>query len=67
MSFQKCPACDGSGNVYDYFSMGTSAVCPTCQGARIIDEVTGLPPEGQIPKTITTTGDSISNIINELT
>lgn len=45
MSFQKCPICQGSGS--DPFIVSgslTSYPCPTCKGARIIDEVTGLPP-----------------------
>lgn len=45
MSFQKCPICNGSGNdpfiVTGSFS---SYPCPTCKGARIISEITGLPP-----------------------
>ena len=45
MSFQKCPICNGSGN--DPFIVTGSQItypCPTCKGARIIDEVTGIPP-----------------------
>ena len=57
MAYQKCPVCCGTGitaNPYLPLSEGT---CTVCQGAKIIDEYTGLPPEGQIPKVITTTGD----------
>ena len=45
MSFQKCPICQGSGND-PFIAIGSSTnyACPTCNGARIIDEVTGLPP-----------------------
>lgn len=44
MSFQKCPVCDGSGVTYYPLSSTSSAVCETCNGSRIISEVTGLPP-----------------------
>ena len=57
MSYQKCPVCEGSGEVNNPWIPCSSMVCSTCQGARIIDEVTGLPPEAQIPKTVTTTGE----------
>lgn len=53
--FQKCPVCNGNGYSIDGYPY-TESTCSTCQGARIIDEITGLPPEGQIPRTITTTG-----------
>jgi hypothetical protein len=56
--WQKCPVCNGSGFGSDYYG----STCSTCQGARIISEITGLPPEAQIPKTVTTTGDIIVNI-----
>ena len=45
MSYQKCPICNGTGN--DPFIVAgqfTSYPCPTCKGARIIDDVTGIPP-----------------------
>ena len=46
MSFQKCPICNGTGlspfpNMY---SSSTTSPCPTCNGHRIIDDKTGLPP-----------------------
>lgn len=52
MSYQKCPICDGEGTfteMVDAETVGTF-FCGTCNGAKIIDEVTGLPPIGQIPK-----------------
>lgn len=55
MPFQKCPVCNGLGILGVY---GHS--CPTCLGARIIDEMTGLPPTGQISKTTTSTELSIT-------
>jgi len=47
MSFQKCPICEGSGT-HAYYDEGENriGICPVCKGARIIDEITGLPPEG---------------------
>ena len=45
MSFQKCPICNGTGN--DPFIVTGSQIaypCPTCKGARIISELTGIPP-----------------------
>ena len=49
MSYQQCPTCQGIGMVYQnyYYHQVT---CPTCKGARIIDELSGLPPVEQIPK-----------------
>ena len=45
MSFQKCPICEGTGND-PYITIGSQLEypCPTCKGARIIDDVTGFPP-----------------------
>jgi len=50
MSFQKCPICNGSGNdpwigeIPLSLSSYTKHPCPTCNGARIINELTGIPP-----------------------
>lgn len=45
MSWQKCPVCNGEGTICIPISYaGTNPVCPTCKGARIISELTGLPP-----------------------
>ena len=40
--YQKCPICNGSGISMTITS--SNAVCPTCQGRRIISEINGLPP-----------------------
>jgi hypothetical protein len=47
MSFQKCPICEGTGN-NPYITLGSQLEypCPTCKGARIIDDTTGIPPTG---------------------
>jgi DnaJ-class molecular chaperone len=42
MAWQKCPVCNGTGK--NYGGLQSSAICPTCNGQRIISEVTGLPP-----------------------
>lgn len=39
--WQKCPICNGVG--IDP-SLHSSSICPTCQGMRIISEISGLPP-----------------------
>lgn len=47
MSWQKCPVCNGTGLDTTTFQLNTcSSPCPTCQGARIISEITGFPPNG---------------------
>jgi len=56
--WQKCPVCDGSGYLsYSYHE----TTCSTCKGARIISEINGMPPAGQIPEIVTTTGDMVIN------
>ncbi|HRI34984.1 MAG TPA: hypothetical protein PLD02_14645 [Saprospiraceae bacterium] len=44
MSYQACPICNGSGTVFSPLSSTTSAICTVCNGKKIIDTVTGLPP-----------------------
>lgn len=45
MSFQKCPICDGSGvEPLSGTSANTQARCLVCDGRRIINRKTGLPP-----------------------
>ena len=45
--YQKCPICNGTGKDPSQFAKVTSP-CTVCKGAKIISELTGLPPqEGQ--------------------
>lgn len=45
MSFQKCPICNGTGvEPLSGTSANTQARCLVCDGRRIINKKTGLPP-----------------------
>lgn len=44
MSYQKCPVCQGVGEVLCTDSTSCMRRCMTCGGSGIIDEFTGLPP-----------------------
>ena len=44
MGFQKCPVCNGTGKLTDTLSSSTYRVCDTCNGKKMINEWTGLPP-----------------------
>lgn len=41
--FQKCPVCDGFGNVYSSL-LTSQQICSVCNGQKIIHQVTGQPP-----------------------
>ena len=48
-NWQLCPKCNGDGNLIRYNSpstiyQGTSLVCDVCNGRKIINKYTGLPP-----------------------
>ncbi len=43
--WQKCPNCEGSGKVFYPLSNSTHAVCTVCEGKKIINQLTGLPPK----------------------
>jgi RecJ-like exonuclease len=64
MSYQKCPICNGSGKVINTESTNMYDMCPVCKGARIIDEITGLPPyefNGVIPNLSESTSPLVIN------
>ena len=42
--WQKCPICNGTGVSPMSGTYTSIPTCPTCQGARIISEINGLPP-----------------------
>ena len=44
--FQKCPICKGEGNINQ--GNDVYAICPTCNGTRILSQLTGLPPNRTI-------------------
>jgi len=43
--YQQCPNCKGSGREYSIGTTVTHIVCTVCKGTKIIDTVTGLPPQ----------------------
>ena len=43
--YQKCPICFGTGiDQISPYTDNATPVCPTCKGKRIINELTGKPP-----------------------
>jgi len=49
MSYQKCPVCNGTGEVINQNPLNFGTIqCPTCNGQRIISELTGRPPSPDI-------------------
>lgn len=62
--WQKCPICDGEGRITSNgLSSSVHQVCPVCKGARIISELTGLPPNNTVtPSIFQTSGTSTATI-----
>lgn len=44
-NWELCPKCNGQGTCYSAYSSSTSAICDVCFGKKIINSLTGLPPE----------------------
>ena len=42
--WQKCPICNGTGRTHNTLSSSSFDICSTCNGTKIISELTGLPP-----------------------
>ena len=60
--WQKCPICNGTGKNYNGSPIASSApFCPTCNGQRIISELTGKPPAYEIKTNVASTGVSPCN------
>lgn len=57
-TWQKCPVCNGKGQVFGYTCTLT---CHTCNGHGILNIYTGFPPEGiKDFYGTTTTGESLT-------
>lgn len=57
MSWQKCPVCNGTGKNKGALEGGIyNSNCPTCNGHRIISELTGKPPVYEIKTGVASTG-----------
>lgn len=66
MPFQKCPICEGAGQVFNPQATASFSQCRACQGAGIIDEVTGLPPVGNSFSTITATDGTSLIVVGDI-
>ena len=58
--WQKCPICNGTGISPIPDGINTTSQCPTCLGARIISEISGLPPVQYQGKVNISRGNSTS-------
>jgi hypothetical protein len=57
--WQKCPVCNGTGKNKGALEGGIyNSNCPTCNGHRIISELTGKPPAYEIKTNVASTGVS---------
>lgn len=50
MSFDVCPACKGAGGRYVKHGLRPKVFvkCTVCDGKKIINNITGLPPDGKV-------------------
>jgi hypothetical protein len=62
MSWQKCPVCNGKG-ISEYRRLASCyiEVCSTCNGQKIINELTGHPPAPSTKITIGNTTDFLKD------
>ena len=42
--FQVCPVCKGLGKIDGFIANKDPVTCDVCQGTKIINDLTGLPP-----------------------
>ena len=42
--WQKCPICYGTGKIPNLNSSSAYSICTVCNGFKIINKLTGLPP-----------------------
>ena len=66
--WQKCPICKGTGKEEVYNSSIMNTICKTCNGCKIINELTGLPPNNSFVTTNASTNigrDTNVNNMNE--
>ena len=62
--WQKCPICNGSGNIPQSGMTGFTK-CNVCCGHGIINELTGLPPSGvRVISNISATTTELENLKN---
>lgn len=64
MSYQKCPVCEGKGEVINTGQTSMYKQCVTCGGAGIIDSDTGLPPHS-VEQSDKAVDDCINKVLEE--
>lgn len=64
--WQQCPQCKGSGRNYNGLSSDSrTVVCDVCNGHKIINELTGLPPQTTRP--VQDFGEAVRKLKNQNT